>query len=312
MRFRSSSAASVLAVLSLGAVLMVGCGGGGGGRDLDDCGNGRIDDGEACDDGNVADDDGCLSTCELATCGDGYFQKDPAGVEECDLVVNNTDPKSCNPDLTVRCATCATLGFRSGTHTCTNGCGIDPRYCSGSAGPTPIASATPAGATPTAAAGTPTAGGPTETGGAPTPTLDAATPTPRPTAVGSVCGEGATIAVVIALDAEVTSARLDLAYPAAANLPGSGPDPSVKDRVAFTGSGLTVVNDVDGDEDLVDDTVTASLVGTDVVPAGPFATVTFDCVAGQPLPTAASFTCTVVSASNAGTAVPAACSIGLP
>jgi cysteine-rich repeat protein len=305
MRFRSSPAISVLAVLSLGAVLMVGCGGGGGGRDLDDCGNGRIDDGEACDDGNVADDDGCLSTCELATCGDGYFQKEPAGIEECDLVVNNTDPKSCNPDLTVRCATCATLGFRSGTLTCTNDCKIDTSGCSGSGGPTPIVSATPVGPTPTG-------NGPTATDGGPTATLIAASPTPQPTPLGAVCSGSETIAVVIALDAEVTSARIDLGYPAAANLPGTGPDASVKDRAEFTGSGLTVVNDFDANEDLVDDTVTLSLVGTDVVPAGSFVTVRFDCQAGEAVPTAASFTCTVVSASNAGTSVPAACRISLP
>lgn len=55
--------------------------------------------------------------------------------------------------------------------------------------------------------------------------------------------------------------------------------------------------------------LTTSLVGTDTVPAGPFVTVTFDCVAGAPVPTAAAFTCTVVSASNAGTAATPGCSV---
>jgi hypothetical protein len=86
----------------------------------------------------------------------------------------------------------------------------------------------------------------------------------------------------------------------------------VKDRVEFAGSGLTVVNDFDDDGDLVDDTLTVSSVGTDVVPAGTFATVSFDCQAGQTVPTVASFTCTVVAASNAGTTVTPGCAISLP
>jgi hypothetical protein len=72
--------------------------------------------------------------------------------------------------------------------------------------------------------------------------------------------------------------------PAGANLPGTGTDASVKDRVDFAGSGLTVVNDFDENGDLTDDTVTASLVGTDVVPAGTFGTITFDCLAGGAVP----------------------------
>jgi MYXO-CTERM domain-containing protein len=45
------------------------------------CGNGNVDGGEACDDGNDDDTDDCLSTCVAATCGDGFVQ---AGVEACD------------------------------------------------------------------------------------------------------------------------------------------------------------------------------------------------------------------------------------
>jgi MYXO-CTERM domain-containing protein len=45
------------------------------------CGNGTVELGEACDDGNGADTDACLSTCADATCGDGFLW---AGVEECD------------------------------------------------------------------------------------------------------------------------------------------------------------------------------------------------------------------------------------
>lgn len=51
--------------------------------DPDNCGNGVIDEGETCDDGNVASGDGCSETCTdegLAECGDGMVD---AG-EECD------------------------------------------------------------------------------------------------------------------------------------------------------------------------------------------------------------------------------------
>ena len=157
---------------------------------------------------------------------------------------------------------------------------------------------------PTEPGATPTAGGPT-----PTDVVATSTPTAQPTPVGDTCDGSESIVLTVALDADVTSARVDLAYPAAANLPGSGTDATVKERVDFAGSGLTVVNDFDADEDLTDDTVTLSLVGTDVVAAGTFATVTFDCVAGQPVPTPATFSCTVVSASNAGTSVAAGCSL---
>ncbi len=45
------------------------------------CGDGVLDAGEECDDGNQVNEDACLTTCLWNTCGDGYF--DP-GSEECD------------------------------------------------------------------------------------------------------------------------------------------------------------------------------------------------------------------------------------
>ncbi len=50
------------------------------------CGDGVVDTGEVCDDGNTIDGDGCDSTC--AICGDG----DKAPTEECDI-----DPSICGP-----------------------------------------------------------------------------------------------------------------------------------------------------------------------------------------------------------------------
>lgn len=45
------------------------------------CGDGIVNAGEFCDDGNTDDRDDCLSSCEFATCGDGFIR---AGVETCD------------------------------------------------------------------------------------------------------------------------------------------------------------------------------------------------------------------------------------
>jgi cysteine-rich repeat protein len=38
------------------------------------CGNGVVNAGEACDDGNADNTDACLTTCQLAACGDGFLQ----------------------------------------------------------------------------------------------------------------------------------------------------------------------------------------------------------------------------------------------
>lgn len=35
------------------------------------CGNGVVEAGEACDDGNVFNDDGCSASCVIEICGDG-------------------------------------------------------------------------------------------------------------------------------------------------------------------------------------------------------------------------------------------------
>ena len=44
-----------------------------------ECGDGRLDGGEECDDGNDADTDACLTSCRWASCGDGHVR---AGVED--------------------------------------------------------------------------------------------------------------------------------------------------------------------------------------------------------------------------------------
>jgi cysteine-rich repeat protein len=55
------------------------------------CGNGGVETGETCDDGNGDDTDACPTTCQTAVCGDGFVH---AGVEECDDgAANNGDGK---------------------------------------------------------------------------------------------------------------------------------------------------------------------------------------------------------------------------
>jgi cysteine-rich repeat protein len=58
------------------------------------CGNGNVDGGEECDDGNDEETDDCLPTCSSATCGDGVVWE---GVEECDDG-NGVDDDACPND----------------------------------------------------------------------------------------------------------------------------------------------------------------------------------------------------------------------
>ena len=62
------------------------------------CGNGSIEAGEACDDGNQINTDGCTLACTMATCGDGTMRTDlmPADevYEACDDG-NDNDEDGC-------------------------------------------------------------------------------------------------------------------------------------------------------------------------------------------------------------------------
>ncbi|MFO0559442.1 MAG: lectin-like protein [Polyangiales bacterium] len=63
------------------------------------CGNGRVDPGEQCDDGNRVDTDACRNDCRVARCGDGVLRPN---VEECDD--GNTDPHDGCTTACVRCS----------------------------------------------------------------------------------------------------------------------------------------------------------------------------------------------------------------
>ena len=110
---RWSTGAVTLALLALlaGATLQ-GCGGGGGGAAAPRCGDGHLDAGEECDDGNAVNNDGCTNTCRLPACGDGIVQ---AG-EQCD-----------GADLAGQ--SCPSLGFTGGTLACGPACTFVTAAC---------------------------------------------------------------------------------------------------------------------------------------------------------------------------------------
>ncbi len=68
------------------------------------CGNGVLDPGEGCDDGNLTNGDGCSAACGADTCGDGVVQ----GIEDCDCGTNPSSlPAGCvavNGASTANCA----------------------------------------------------------------------------------------------------------------------------------------------------------------------------------------------------------------
>ncbi len=70
-------------------------------NNADTCGDGNVDAGEGCDDGNAVDTDNCPSTCQAAACGDGFVH---TGFETCDD--GNTVTETCTYGLTA-CTVCA-------------------------------------------------------------------------------------------------------------------------------------------------------------------------------------------------------------
>ncbi len=68
------------------------------------CGDGHVDPGEECDDGNTDNNDVCTNQCKKNVCGDGFMQ---IGVEECDYGIHNGD--QCVSDYGSTCNSCSKL-----------------------------------------------------------------------------------------------------------------------------------------------------------------------------------------------------------
>lgn len=65
------------------------------------CGDGILNDGEECDDGNTDNTDTCLDTCKAALCGDGFIQADSE--EKCDDGNETNDDECTNACTTPAC-----------------------------------------------------------------------------------------------------------------------------------------------------------------------------------------------------------------
>jgi cysteine-rich repeat protein len=88
------------------------------------CGDGTMDDGEECDDGDAnADDAACTSDCKSATCGDGLTW---TGMEDCDDA-NDDDTDDC---IACVMATCGDGFTWSGMEGCDDMNDVDSDMCS--------------------------------------------------------------------------------------------------------------------------------------------------------------------------------------
>ena len=92
------------------------------------CGDGVVDAGEACDDGNTDDTDQCTNACTEATCGDGVVWM---GFEECD------DANDDNTDSCVEGCVAASCGdgFVGPGEGCDDGNAVDDDACSNACAP---------------------------------------------------------------------------------------------------------------------------------------------------------------------------------
>jgi cysteine-rich repeat protein len=74
------------------------CSGGGPG-----CGDGAVDPGERCDDGNTSNNDNCTNECKNAFCGDGFIDQASPGIELCDDGNSSNDDNCTNACKNSKC-----------------------------------------------------------------------------------------------------------------------------------------------------------------------------------------------------------------
>ena len=87
------------------------------------CGNGVVEAEEVCDDGNSEDTDDCLSTCVLASCGDGFIHAED---EVCDDG-NSVDTDDCLS--TCLAASCGDGFVHEDNEACDDGNSVDTDDC---------------------------------------------------------------------------------------------------------------------------------------------------------------------------------------
>lgn len=280
------------------------------------CTNGVLDNGEECDDGNRLDNDGCLSTCVLAICGDEFVV---VGTEECDGRNLAAASGLFSP---TEFFTCGHLGRDGGTLSCAPDCRFDISACGPLFTPTPTSTATPTGlltATPTT---TPT----------PTPTpnplcgnrtveppetcddgnVDDNDPCPSNCIILPCTPAGTTRSLEVKFAPppfqDASSITLLLLYPdGSVSLPGAGSDASVGARITARQTGTTVTpNDFDHALRVV-----YSRPGR--INPGRVFLVGFDECAGAPMPDLEEFVCQVVGCSNSnGPLEGCTCNVAVP
>lgn len=86
------------------------------------CGNGSLDAGEQCDDGNTTSGDGCTAACMLELCGDRVVNN--AGAEDCEP----PDTALCDSNCRLRAATCGD-GYKTPPEQCDDGNAADGDGC---------------------------------------------------------------------------------------------------------------------------------------------------------------------------------------
>jgi len=304
MTFRSTLAS----LLVVAATLVAGCGGESSQQPFALCGNGVINPGEECDDGNTFDCDACTSTCQNARCGDGLVH---LGVETCDGNTYNVNT-FCSQTNEANVATCETLGYQNsqsgpgGGLSCSDSCQVQIAGCGLRFTQTPTFTVT---STPT---NTPTPGLETQTPtrtATPTISADCGNGT---TEEGETCDDGnnddgdacpsdcvirtcepsggrraVTVNFAAPFGSVATSVTFRLNYPdGEVGLPGSGTEASVRQRLTGTPPNAVVsVNDLDYALRGVI-TVSGRLPNT-------LGTVSFDeCLAASP-PPANAFSCVI-------------------
>jgi cysteine-rich repeat protein len=220
------------------------------------CGDGLQDVGEECDDGNTIEADGCRATCQLPVCGDLAVNQ-PS--EECD------EMNGLGGDVpTENCYECR-LNVCGDGRLDTEEPGLEE--CDGSAAD----DACPDRCTDTCTCG---------------PVL---------------CGpNGLTARMALAYDEAilggVSATRLELSYPVAVGIPGTGFASTVRDRVTtpLSAEFNFLRSDVDADADGIDDFVRAVIRAPVVGSIDPqvVVRVQFDCAPGTPVLPAA-LPCTI-------------------